>query len=84
MYVRAGRPTFARPCEGVHKSTPLMNSPASPAVSWVLRTHISLRLLNVTFSNLKNNEIQYLLEIFIYVLRFSWVHHTQRKQASNP
>ena len=26
MYVRAGRPAFARPCVGVHKSTPLMSS----------------------------------------------------------
>ena len=26
MYVRAGRPTFARPCVGVHKSTSLMSS----------------------------------------------------------
>ena len=26
MYVRAGRPAFARLCEGVHKSTSLMNS----------------------------------------------------------
>ena len=26
MYVRAGRPAFARPCVGVHKSTSLMNS----------------------------------------------------------
>ena len=27
MYVRAGRPTFARPCVGIHKSTSLMSSP---------------------------------------------------------
>ena len=27
MYVRAGRPAFARPCVGVHKSTSLMSSP---------------------------------------------------------
>ena len=26
MYVRAGRPAFARPCAGVHKSTSLMSS----------------------------------------------------------
>ena len=26
MYVRAGRPAFARPCEGVHSSTSLMSS----------------------------------------------------------
>ena len=26
MYVRAGRPAFARPCVGVHKSTTLMSS----------------------------------------------------------
>ena len=26
MYVRAGRPAFARPCVGVHKSTSLMSS----------------------------------------------------------
>ena len=26
MYVRAGRPVFARPCVGVHKSTSLMSS----------------------------------------------------------
>ena len=26
MYVRAGRPAFARPCLGVHKSTSLMSS----------------------------------------------------------
>ena len=26
MYVRAGRPAFARPCEGVHRSTSLMRS----------------------------------------------------------
>ena len=26
MYVRAGRPIFARPCVGVHKSTSLMSS----------------------------------------------------------
>ena len=26
MQVRAGRPTFARPCEGVHRSTSLMSS----------------------------------------------------------
>ena len=26
MYVRAGRPAFVRPCEGVHKSTSLMSS----------------------------------------------------------
>ena len=26
MYVRAGRPAFARPCVGVHKSTSLMGS----------------------------------------------------------
>ena len=33
MYVRAGRPAFARPCVGIHKSTSLMSSSASPAVS---------------------------------------------------
>ena len=27
MYVRAGRPAFARPCVGVHKSTSLISSP---------------------------------------------------------
>ena len=26
MYVRAGRPAFARPCEGVHRNTSLMSS----------------------------------------------------------
>ena len=26
MYVRAGRPAFARPCVGIHKSTSLMSS----------------------------------------------------------
>ena len=26
MYVRAGRPAFARPCAGIHKSTSLMSS----------------------------------------------------------
>ena len=26
MYVRAGRPGFARPCEGVHRNTSLMSS----------------------------------------------------------
>ena len=26
MYVRAGRPTFARPCKGVHRSTSLISS----------------------------------------------------------
>ena len=26
MYVRAGRPVFARPCVGIHKSTSLMSS----------------------------------------------------------
>ena len=26
MYIRAGRPAFARPCVGVHKSTSLMSS----------------------------------------------------------
>ena len=26
MYIRAGRPAFARPCEGVHRSTSLMSS----------------------------------------------------------
>ena len=26
MYVRAGRPAFARPCEGVHRSTSLTSS----------------------------------------------------------
>ena len=26
MYVRAGRPAFARPCLGIHKSTSLMSS----------------------------------------------------------
>ena len=26
MYVRAGRPAFARPCVGIHKSTYLMSS----------------------------------------------------------
>ena len=33
MYVRAGRPAFARPCAGVHKSTSLMSS--SPN-NWIL------------------------------------------------
>ena len=34
MYVRAGRPAFARPCVGVHKRTSLYEFvPASPAVS---------------------------------------------------
>ena len=33
MYVRAGRPAFARPCVGDHRSTSLMSSSASPAVS---------------------------------------------------
>ena len=34
MYVRAGRPAFARPCVGVHKSTSLMSSSLlQPAVS---------------------------------------------------
>ena len=31
MYVRAGRPAFARPCVGVHNSYEFV--PASPAVS---------------------------------------------------
>ena len=35
MYVRAGRPAFARPCVGVHKSTSLEFVPASPTVSWM-------------------------------------------------
>ena len=26
MYVRDGHPAFARPCEGVHRSTSLMSS----------------------------------------------------------
>ena len=30
MYVRAGRPAFARPCVGVHKSTSLMSSSLLP------------------------------------------------------
>ena len=45
MYVRAGRPTFARPCVGVHKSTSLMSSslllqqcPAWPLLTIIPRT----------------------------------------------
>ena len=30
MYVRAGRPVFARPCVGIHKSTSLMSSSLPP------------------------------------------------------
>ena len=30
MYIRAGRPAFARPCVGVHKSTSLMSSSLLP------------------------------------------------------
>ena len=33
MYVRAGRPAFARPCVGVHKSTSLMSSSLSSVAS---------------------------------------------------
>ena len=34
MYVRAGRPAFARPCVGIHKSTISYEFvPVSPAVS---------------------------------------------------
>ena len=44
MYVRAGRPAFARPCVGVHKSTSLMSSslllqqcPACPVrLTWIV------------------------------------------------
>ena len=47
MYVRAGRPAFARPCVGVHKSTSLMSSslllqqcPASRERESKARVHI--------------------------------------------
>ena len=44
MYVRAGRPAFARPCVGIHKSTSLMSSslllqqcPACPVrLTWIV------------------------------------------------
>ena len=35
MYVRVGRPAFARPCVGVHKSTSLMSSSLQVAVQLV-------------------------------------------------
>ena len=42
MYVRAGRPAFARPCVGVHKSTSLMSSSLllqqCPVESWINQT----------------------------------------------
>ena len=43
MYVCAGRPAFAQPCVGVHKSTSLMNSalllqnPIEPKIDNILR-----------------------------------------------
>ena len=47
MYVRAGRPAFARPCVGVHKSTSLMSSSLllqqCPA-SWVGTIQLQFRL----------------------------------------
>ena len=41
IYVRAGRPAFARPCVGIHKSTSLMSASPTPmkyatsAVHWM-------------------------------------------------
>ena len=43
MYVRAGRPAFARPCVGIHKSTSPMSSSLllqqCPACQWYYFTH---------------------------------------------
>ena len=56
MYVRAGRPAFARPCVGVHKSTSLMSSSLllqqCPACLWKTRQFddILLRHCNAVYN----------------------------------
>ena len=84
MYVRAGRPAFARPCVGIHKSTSLMSSslllqqcPACLVRLW----HINhCRLFNAKFSlyiYIKNiwfglvcyHDISTIVRINFYLLR---------------
>ena len=39
MYVRAGRPAFARPCVGVHEFAPgFLAGPSGIRAGWVLET----------------------------------------------
>ena len=47
MYVRAGRPAFARPCVGVHKSTSLMSSS-------LLLQHIYETLITYVYRHIRN------------------------------
>ena len=44
MYVRAGRPAFARPCVGIHKSTSLMSSSLLGCTTWTLTKRLEKKL----------------------------------------
>ena len=70
MYVRAGRPAFARPCVGIHKSTSLMSSSLllqqCPAclvrLTWIVfviggRWPYSWCLVGCCFQDLRGNEV---------------------------
>ena len=71
MYVRAGRPAFARPCVGIHKSTSLMSSSLllqqCPAclfrLTWIYRERkierewgrINIRILSMYYFKISSN-----------------------------
>ena len=67
MYVRAGRPAFARPCVGVHKSTSLMSS--------------SLLLQQCPFLNIPIYFVQIIKNRWIIVC-VGWVSHVHELQAT--
>ena len=75
MYVRAGRPAFARPCVGIHKSTSLMSS---------CKELICKRFYVNVINNLKNdwcprnqlpNFITYCVRDYLFLERnlYAWI-----------
>ena len=72
MYVRASRPAFARPCEGVHRSTSLMSS--SLLLQQCPACQVCLMVLKFLFSKcLELFHIQYIWKtIFIAYIRLSF------------
>ena len=66
MYVRAGRPAFARPCVGVHKSTSLMSSSLllQQCPACLVRVYISsfLDIVTISFNHIRPSAVwSYLL-----------------------
>ena len=77
MYIRAGRPAFARPCVGVHKSTSLMSSslllqqcPACLDESAITCTTVGSRFTRLSWASTKEqDQVRYKI---IQMKRYKW------------